>query len=144
MSNPAPVDAQVARTLVEVMVRHGVASIGNDLGRAGSLSMQAGGHAVHFGLHLSWLPWQEHEKLWKAVGLPGTPQPIRKDEEAFFRDLMHRLYALGVGRVTWTDDTTSAFIRDESAPTGLGFKLKDLDCLPRGQESLGLDIHFQA
>ena len=144
MSSSRPVDAEVARTLVQVMVKHGVASVGNDLGRAGSLSMQAGERAVHFGLHISWLPWQEHEKLWKAVGLSGTPQPIRKDEETFYQELMQGLYALGIGRVTWTNDTKSAFTRDATAPTGLAFQLSDLECFPKGRESLGLDIHFQA
>ena len=144
MTHSAPVDAQVAHALIQVMVRHGVASVSNDLGRAGSLSMHPGGQAVHFGLHLTWLPWQEHEKLWQAVGLPGTPQPIRKDEDAFYQELMAALYTLNIGRVTWTNDTKSMFSRDSTAPTGLAFRVSDLECFPREQASLGLDIHFQA
>ena len=57
---------------------------------------------------------------------------------------MQALYALGIGRVSWTNDTKSSFTRDNTAPTGLGFKLSDLECFPRGRETLGLDIHFQA
>lgn len=144
MSNPQPVDAQVARALAQLMAKHGVASVANDLGRAGSLSMQPGGHVVHFGLHLAWMPWQEHEKLWQSVGLPGQPEPVRKDEEAFYHELMHALYGLGVGRVTWTNDTRVYFTRDSSAPSGLAFKLRDLNCFPPEQHSLAVDIHFQA
>lgn len=144
MSNSPSVDAQVAQVLVQLMVKYGVASVSNDLGREGSLSMQAGGHVVHFGLHLSWMPWQEHEKLWRAVGLPGEPEPIHKDGEAFFQELMGVLYGRGLGRLTWTDDTRVAFTHDESAPSGLAFKLTDLNCVPRKAESLALDMHFQA
>lgn len=137
-------DEQVARSLVQCMVRHGVASVQTSGNEVGTLSLHSGGEVTYSGLSTRWLPAPERETLWRALGLLGTPEPATQNEEAFFQELMHDLYRLGLGRVTWHSDTQVAFLPDSSAPSGLSFRLSDLECLPRRPETLGLDIEFQA
>lgn len=137
-------DERLARTLVRVMVRHGVSGVQSSLGRRGTLALRPDGGIADYGIVVSWLPWAEQQKLWRAVGLPGEPQPPQKDRAAFFGDLMAAMLELGVGRLVWTEETRVMFTRDSTAPSGVEFRLQNLECLPREQGSLELDIQFRA
>lgn len=133
-------DARVAQVFFQMMAKHGVAAVKNAFGRVGSLAVRDDGQVVHFGLQVVWLRQPEREKLWAAAGLPGSPGRITGDDVLFFQELMRALTEIGLGRVTWNDDTKVLFMPDPSAPSGMAFRLRDLNCMAQGEGAPGLHL----
>lgn len=126
--------------MTQVMAKHGVVVVKNALGRAGTLAMRPGNQVTHFGLTVYWARPQDRANLWASAGLPGVPGRLSGDEVAFFQDLMRALYAIGIQRAVWNEETRVAVVPDQAAPHGFALKLANLQCVAVGEEPQGLHL----